>query len=1254
VHADITIADVDYRVEGPDLFSHADLEQALEGYGCAPLSTLPLRGLRHGDRLDADQHPDLEAAPQLIVAGGMDAGTRLALRPGVSTIGRDATCDHRLRDPEVSRIHLTVEAASRQVVIRELATRNRATVNGRPLDGPHRLRPGDRLRVGTTVLQLAAQAAAPPAPDRTSFALPGPPPRTRGTATALAGIAPLVVTGAALAIVGTSRMMVLALASSLALSIAMLLGRNQSGGRRERRAYRQRVAEVEAAIDAASSAEEQRRRWSDPPPDLASLAARVKNTARTGAAIRLGLGSADASFAVVGDSGTVSHPRLHDVPVSMQFPSGGIALRAPSVLARGQARWVLLQLVTTRSPLETGLLLHLDEDSEAEWRWTRWLPHLVEVRVDGERRIEPRRSTRNTIVLRDSSRPLEVLPNSVVISIGPAELEARATIADDTGLRQILRHGSDEVRFDADTVTVDFAESVARGIASGSDNADAASPHVLELHDLPPRPSSTDLAARWRQCGTDVSAPLGVGPRGVISFDLDRDGPHALIGGTTGSGKSQLLQTFVVGLALRYPPEVVQFLLVDYKGGAAFGQCGALPHTAGVLTDLDARLTVRALRSLSAEIRRREKLLAAAGVSTIQEHGAVSGHEPLPRLVVIVDEFATLAAELPDFVTGLVGVAQRGRSLGMHLVLATQRPGGSVSPDIRANSNLRIALRTITAAESVDLIDSPAAASLDAVRPGQAVRADATSEPFQVAHFDGSAIRDRPRVTPLNAWRTPVATGPGTDRAARLDEIVAAVRDTASGWPHTAPAPPWLEPLPDCVRDLPTRGREVSIGLVDLPDEQRRDVARLDLAAGSTIAIAGGPRSGRTNTLLSIARAACEVFGPTELHLHALDYAGGGLRPLDELPHLGTLASATHSVAVTAALIARLAGQSADRGHATLLLIDGWAALCQALDAHDLGVSTSRLRELLSRAGHAQMTTVICGDRAVLAPQLATVVTERFVLRSTDLADYSLAGIAARDVPRHQPSGRALRASDAAEIQFLDRGAAELTGVARDPRAIRVRDLPTHLDPRLIPVNSGRAHLGLGGDGADPLWLRLDGPIQLLVAGPPRSGKTTLLCTVLRQLGSDPILVCAQPGSSLHRLATDLGHRVLGSGIEESIPDRAWLIIDDAEDLADHPFSHALEAHARAADRRTIVAGSADHLATAFRGPAGAAKRWRSGILLQPRLADGDLVGARLTRGDLGGGPGRGIAVAAPSWGWPAGSSRDGRTPIQTYAPPAL
>ena len=239
---------------------------------------------------------------------------------------------------------------------------------------------------------------------------------------------------------------------------------------------------------------------------------------------------------------------------------------------------------------------------------------------------------------------------------------------------------------------------------------------------------------------------IGRARDGVVEIDLVRDGPHALLAGTTGAGKSELLRSLVVGLSCALGPQHLTFVLVDYKGGAAFDELAALPHVVGTVTDLDDQLAERALRSLRAELTVREQLLREHGVNDLTALRAAQGAPVRARVLVVVDEFAALATEQAEFLHALVGIAQRGRSLGVHLLLATQRPSGVISDDIRANTNLRIALRLHDTADAMDVVGDPAPAALSRSLPGRAVMRLGPDElvTFQAAHATDVA-RDRRR-----------------------------------------------------------------------------------------------------------------------------------------------------------------------------------------------------------------------------------------------------------------------------------------------------------------------------------------------------------------------------------------------------------------------------------------------------------------------------------------------------------------------------
>ena len=384
------------------------------------------------------------------------------------------------------------------------------------------------------------------------------------------------------------------------------------------------------------------------------------------------------------------------------------------------------------------------------------------------------------VVVFDGSRKLRSLPGSIQLlregpAVGvyavcldaderllPAECQA-VVVVDPDGLRvqQMMAATIRQVR--PDGVNPGWCTRLARSIApirDASDDDDAAglpdSARLLDVLRLEP-PRAEAIAARWNAGGRSTLAMIGESYDGPFGIDIRKDGPHGLIAGTTGAGKSELLQSLVASLAVANRPDEMTFVLVDYKGGSAFSECVRLPHTVGMVTDLDPHLVERALVSLSAELTRREHILAAAGAKDIEDYqilldrgrpgGGARPPEPMPRLLIVIDEFASMVRDLPDFVKGLVNIAQRGRSLGIHLILATQRPSGVVSQDIRANTNLRIALRVTDTAESADVIEAPEAAFISKSTPGRAyVRlGHASLVPFQAGPGRRAAPRRRRR-----------------------------------------------------------------------------------------------------------------------------------------------------------------------------------------------------------------------------------------------------------------------------------------------------------------------------------------------------------------------------------------------------------------------------------------------------------------------------------------------------------------------------
>jgi len=314
--------------------------------------------------------------------------------------------------------------------------------------------------------------------------------------------------------------------------------------------------------------------------------------------------------------------------------------------------------------------------------------------------------------------------------------------------------------------------------------ADEALPAIVPLAQL----LRAEVSARRgsftsRSQQQNWKVPLGLDADGrIVHFDLINDGPHLLVAGTTGSGKSVVLRSLIIALADQFDASVLALALVDFKGGASFGDCLALPQVVGQVTDLDTGLAERALAGLRAELIRRKQVLQRYGAADIVELPIGI----LPRLVVVFDEFRALTEELPDAIPQLFRIAAQGRSLGIHLILATQRAAGAVSPEVRANVSARLALRVVEASDSLDLVDSPLAANLPAI-PGRAVLRLGAEPPLtlQCAWADAAS--------PPQVQRPDVPC-----RVSRDVSLVTAITARNQGLTRNQP-PLWLPPLPSQV-----------------------------------------------------------------------------------------------------------------------------------------------------------------------------------------------------------------------------------------------------------------------------------------------------------------------------------------------------------------------------------------------------------------------------------------------------------------------
>jgi len=1044
-------------------------------------------------------------------------------------------------------------------------------------------------------------------------------------------------------------------------------------------------------------------------------------------AVRLGRAEQDAELSVV-RAGTAIPQRIEAMPATVELGRYCLGIAGPTRLVRATARWLLGQLLTLHSPADLQLIALVD-GSDRDWRWLRWagpalqqiatdrsewqqvladLSRLVHDRTRAGRAVGSDWSGQWLVILIDpAGEAAELAGLSSVLSAGPAvgitaicvgtdlrmlpaACSATARITDDAGTRiAIVKPGRPPLVAITEGVSTGWAERLARRLAplrdAGTDPAELL-PDRIGLAQLLGFTGIDSVAvrARWHQQRGRPVAPVGLTGTGVFTVDLVRDGPHLLVAGTTGSGKSELLRTLVAGLAASSPPDQLCFVLIDYKGGAAFAECVRLPHIQGLVTDLDGYQTRRALNSLDAELRRRETAFARAGVADLATYQATaeSTRCPIARLVLVIDEFAALAEELPDFLTGMLGIAQRGRSLGVHLVLATQRPAGVVSPDIKANMSLRIALRVTDPAESGDIIGDTAASRISRDSPGRAFARLAAGElvEFQTA-LVGLPVLPTEQLTliPLDSWnRIPDAEQDQHQLPSELQLLGEAIEQATVEHGCRRLGPPWLPALPTrlTVAELEPVGNryQIPFGLTDDPDQQRQFVAQLDLAAGESVGFIGGPRSGRTTSLRTVIGQATSRLSCDELNLYVLDCAGRGFAAVAELPHCGAVVESDDPASI-ARLISRLRTEIADRRRAfaergvdtltglresgdglpaILLAIDGWEGLSALSEDHDAGQSADTVSQLLRDGPSVGLTVLLTGDRAALGVRIGSGLDRKFVLPLIARSDYALAGISAAMLPAELQAGRAVSADDGLQTQLalltedpsasaqsnaIRHGALPAPVGAAGP-GLRVRRLPERVGLAEIPADrlpTGHCLLGLGDDAAVPIRSGLLATHnRFLIAGPARSGRSNAAVLVADQARAAGyrVLVAAPTRSPLSDWGRQHADWLLAPE-DEAEPDGLGcildqvelIVLDDIEQFADAKLEQFLLDLVVRHPAAVVGCARSDDLLVSFRGIAVELRRYRNGLLLQPAPADGELLGVRLGLHRAAQLPGRGLLV---------------------------
>lgn len=422
-----------------------------------------------------------------------------------------------------------------------------------------------------------------------------------------------------------------------------------------------------------------------------------------------------------------------------------------------------------------------------------------------------------------------------------------------------------------------------------------------------------NLAKRWNfsRIYESMAVPLGVNVKDdIVYLDLHEKhhGPHGLVAGTTGSGKSELLQTYILGAATMFHPYEIGFVIIDFKGGGMVNQFKNLPHLIGSITNIDGKAIERSLKSIKAELLKRQNLFAEAEVNHIdkyiRKYKAGEVKVALPHLVIIVDEFAELKAEQPEFMKELISTARIGRSLGVHLILATQKPAGQVNEQIWSNSKFKLCLKVQTKEDSNEVLKSPVAAEIR--EPGRAYLQVGNNEVFELLQsgFSGSPEKvddNRMKYIKINSLdfngNRKVIFEQKTEKNAssrtQLEAIVDYVEKYCKDNNIIKLQDICLPALPEVVtydskkyNVTNTNGLISSVGIYDDPDNQYQGIAMLSLGTQNTIII-GSAQSGKTNLLEMLIRNMAEFYSPVELNMYIIDFGSMVLKNFEKLAHVG-------------------------------------------------------------------------------------------------------------------------------------------------------------------------------------------------------------------------------------------------------------------------------------------------------------------------------------------------------------------------------
>jgi S-DNA-T family DNA segregation ATPase FtsK/SpoIIIE len=957
-----------------------------------------------------------------------------------------------------------------------------------------------------------------------------------------------------------------------------------------------------------------------------------------GLTLRVGAADEPASIKIEGEPWPgFTTPTLRGAPASIDLRATGVlGVVGADRDVQDVLRWWLIQLAALRGPDDLRIVV-MASPGRDDLAWTRWLPqvhagsqampcwignddHSLSNRIDEltailATRKEARAKSQTTtwdneiVVVLDGALALRELPGmDTILRQGPS-VGIYLICADRRGMNECLgmceigtggirltrTRGDNPVVVGPDRLAAQGAERLARALSPMRDRitfaqAQNALPTRVRLMDVLgiDSPTPEDALKHWDEGdGPQTRVVLGADANGPTYVDLAKQGPHTMLGGATGAGKSILMQTLVTSLLLSNRPDQMNLVLVDFKGGSAFLPFENCPHVVSLIRStgetaadvFDEAAAARVLASVRAEVSRRESVLARYN-GEIDDYWRKRRTQPdlppVPRLVMVFDEFARVLETSPDFLKELVNVAAKGRSLGMHLVLGTQSLQGKLSPELKNNISLRISLRQNEAADSTEVLGVPDAATIPGSLRGRGMIMCTTAESRRPQTFQCGYLGDPPpsanSAAPVTVravdWTElgrprPLTAGVRVEGATDQDLAIAAIEQAARQTGSRAPFFPLLPPLPArlALEDLPGRTTvalppsAAPFGLADEPEAQSQPADFLDLNGVDRLMVAGGPQSGRTTFARSLITSIASRFSPEQAHLYVIEQFRAGLSDYADLPHCGAVLGPSEpdrlrrfvgwleqEVQRRATSMHRGAGDAAR----IVVIVDGW----ELFEDHSnpAFIETSpllSLREIIATGAPLGVHIVALGGHDMLGYKLPSFYSRRLMLPFPK-EDTRRAHMTSKMTSPPPLPGRAVDGATGRHIQICDVEvpAAELVDHCRRrdgdvDRALLPRAFPSlpaqitidELPP--LPVAASRTWIPLGIGGPDTTTVGIDmfaGTHVLLVSGPSGSGRTTAAASIahcLRRLGIG-VLAIAPPTSPLPQwLPDDAGVRVV-------------------------------------------------------------------------------------------------------------------------------